>query len=445
MITKGNSSTGRGLAAYLKKEGNDRVEVWEIRGAAINDLDAAVDDWREFSKGTKCEKPIYHAQLNPDRALSREEWDKAIAIFEKEMGLEGHPRAVVMHEKKGREHVHLVYSRFNDLETMRAWSDSWNYLKHEKASREIERELGLEKTQGVHVEREEGPPRPDRTPSHKDIQQGERKGQDAREVKAEVSALYAKANGDGTAFVEGLEDAGYTLARGDRRGYVVLDREGGVYSLSRMAQIKAATLRDVLRDTPLEKLPSVGEVKEQRQEREKTAQADRRTEMAPVRPSRGETAKKENTKQQKKAESSKTQTRAARPPKIYKPRGEEVRVSGVVGGVANSLTKVADGILDFFVGSVPQKKPTPFEAARDREIWRQENKRRENFSKSLDSIQNSLAGGRPPSDDQIRELAQNFTSEDLQNLKDKGSLYVERLLKEREEYRHREWDGGRER
>lgn len=268
MITKGKSTTGRALAAHLLKPENDRVEVLDIRGAAINDLREAIGDWREFSKGTACEKPIYHAQLNPDRDLSREEWDKAIGIFEKEMGLEGYPRAVVLHEKEGREHIHLVYSRFNpDLEAehLRAWSDSWNYPKHERASREIERELGLQKTQGVFLDREGD--RPDRTPSHDAMQQGDRTKLDPRTVKAEVSEIYRSAD-SGRAFVAGLEEAGYTLARGDQRGYVILDQAGGIHSLSRMAGVKVGELRDRLQDYPVQSLPTVEAAREMQQERQ---------------------------------------------------------------------------------------------------------------------------------------------------------------------------------
>ena len=66
------------------------------------DLLQTLEDWRSDSLGTNCTKPLYHAQLNPDRVLSGEEWDKAVDIFEKEMGFENQPRAVVLHEYKGR-------------------------------------------------------------------------------------------------------------------------------------------------------------------------------------------------------------------------------------------------------------------------------------------------------------------------------------------------------
>ena len=259
MIIKGKSTTGRALATHLLKPENERVEVLEIRGAAINDLREAIDDWRDYAKGTSCDKPLYHVQLNPDRDLSREEWDKAISIFEKEMGLEGHPRAVVLHEKKGREHVHIVYSRFDhklEQEHMRAWSDSWNYPKHERASRDIEKELGLEKTQGVFIDREGE--RPERTPSHAALQQAEQTKIDPRHVKADVSALYQGAD-TGRAFVAALESEGYTLAKGDSRAYVVLDEAGGIHSLARVAGVKVAEIKAFLTEYPLQNLPSVAE------------------------------------------------------------------------------------------------------------------------------------------------------------------------------------------
>lgn len=267
MITKGKSTTGRSLAAHLMKPENERVEVLGIRGAALEDLREAIDDWRDYAKGTNCDKPIYHAQLNPDRDLSREEWETAIGIFEKELGLENYPRAVVLHEKEGREHIHLVYSRFDhdpEAEHMRAWSDSWNYPKHERASREIERALGLQKTQGVFIDREG--PRPERTPTHDAMQQGDRLQIDPRDVKAEIAELYRSAD-TGPAFVAALDEAGYTLAQGDKRGYVILDQAGGVHSLSRMAGVKVGELRERLGDYALENLPSVAQAREAQQER----------------------------------------------------------------------------------------------------------------------------------------------------------------------------------
>lgn len=266
MIIKGSAHTGKGLSAYLMQDKNDRAEVLDIRGMR-RDLAKAIADWRSDSQGTNCSKPLYHAQLNPDRELSRDEWETAISIFEKEMGLEQQPRAVVLHEYKGREHVHLVYSRID--EDGKAVSDSWNYLHHEKAAREIEQALGMEKTKGAFTEREG--PRPERTPDRDAIQQGERLNLDPKAIKAEVSELYQSAE-TGRAFVEALEAEGYTLAQGDKRGLVILDQAGGVHSLTRMAGAKAGELRERLGDSALN-LPTVDEVRaaQQEQAKEQTA------------------------------------------------------------------------------------------------------------------------------------------------------------------------------
>ena len=266
MIIKGHSSTGRGLGAYLEQDKNDRAEVLDIRGDIPRDLSETLDDWRSATLGTNCTKPLYHAQINPDRVLSPEEWNKAVEIFEQEMGFENQPRAMVLHEYKGREHMHLVYSRID--EDGKAISDSWNYLHHEKAAREIERELGLEHTQGAFIGREG--PRPDRTPDHAEIQQGERLNLDPKEIKAEISEIYQSAE-NGRAFVEALEAEGYTLAQGDKRGYVILDQAGGVHSLSRMAGVKVGELRETLEDYPLRDLPTVEQAREQQQERQQEA------------------------------------------------------------------------------------------------------------------------------------------------------------------------------
>lgn len=265
MIIKGGSHSGRGLGAYLFQDKNERAELWGIRGVIPGQtINEAIATWQGLAYTTtqKCEKPLYHAQLNPDRVLSTHEWEQALAVFEKEMGFENQPRAVVFHSYKGREHVHLVYSR---IENGRAISDSWNYLHHEKASREIEKELGLEHTQGALYDRK-GTPRPERQPDEKQTEQGKRTEKDPKAIKAEVSELYANTQ-SGEDFIKALDDAGYTLARGDKRGYVILDEGGGIHSLSRVAGTKAADLRNRLKSVDLDSLPSVEQARDMQDDR----------------------------------------------------------------------------------------------------------------------------------------------------------------------------------
>ena len=253
MIVKGHSTTGFGLGNYLQKtEQNERVEIWKTRGDMPRELSETLNDWRSDSLTTNCSKPLYHAQLSPDRVLSLEEWSTALKIFEKEMGLENQPRVLVMHLKKGREHLHAVYSRID--ENGRAIPDSWNFIHHEKAAREIEKTLGLEATQGVFIGRKGD--RPERTPSQAAFQQAERLKLDLKQIKAEVCKLYQYAD-TGHAFGAALESEGYKLAHGDQGGYVIVDKVGGVHSLLGFIGVKADQLRDTLRDYSLQNLPSV--------------------------------------------------------------------------------------------------------------------------------------------------------------------------------------------
>ena len=48
------------------------------------------------------------------------------------------------------------------------------------------------------------------------------------------------------AFADALKEYGYTLARGDRRGFIAVDTEGEVFSLSRWTGLKTKQLKDPL-------------------------------------------------------------------------------------------------------------------------------------------------------------------------------------------------------
>ncbi|WP_413783253.1 relaxase/mobilization nuclease domain-containing protein [Asticcacaulis benevestitus] len=79
------------------------------------------------------------------------------------MGLEDHQRVIVFHRKDGREHCHVVWNRI-DADTLLAAHHSHNCRIHEQVARSLERESGLNRTQGVHVEREGEMPK-DRRPT----------------------------------------------------------------------------------------------------------------------------------------------------------------------------------------------------------------------------------------------------------------------------------------
>ena len=264
MVIKGGSISGAArFAAHLQRTDTNEIrnEVIEMRDVAAPDLRGALREMEAVAAACpNCKKPLYQASINTqaNERMTDEQRMQAVDRLEKELGLTGQPRVVVVHEKKdGREHCHVVWSRI-DLDKMHAISDSHNFRKHEIVARELEREFGHERVQGAHIERD-GQPRPPRTPSHKEIQQGARTGVSPKEATGHLTALWQHAD-NGKAFEKGLSESGWILARGDRRDFVAIDHKGGTHSLSR--RIEGATAKDVrarLADLELSKLPSVAE------------------------------------------------------------------------------------------------------------------------------------------------------------------------------------------
>jgi hypothetical protein len=264
VVIKGKSVAGANrLTSHLERtDTNERMEVKELRGIAAEDLRGALREMEAVASACpNCERPFYHASINTQahEYMTPEQQTQAIDRLEKELGLTGQPRAVVAHVKEGREHFHIVWSRI-DTDTMRTISDSHNYRRHEIVARELEREFGHERVQGAHIERE-GKERPERTPSHKEMQQAARTKIKPDAARDHITALW-RGTENGQDFAAALEKSGWTLARGDRRDFVVIDPKGGTHSLAR--RIEGAKLADVrarMVDVDMSKLPSVAEGK----------------------------------------------------------------------------------------------------------------------------------------------------------------------------------------
>jgi hypothetical protein len=246
MIIKGGSRSGpRQLARHLSRtDTNERVQVLELQ-SPTGDLTEALRDWQTLADGTRGTKGLYHANIDPAAGytMSPEQWRRSVDVLEQELGLTGQPRTIVMHEKNGREHIHVVWQR-TDIDTMTMVPDSFNYVAHERASLALEQEFGHEHVPGKHAkrDREKQPEFPQAEANHAEWQQGERTGIDPRAFKEAVTQLHQQCD-TGQAFKAALEEKGYLLAKGDRRDYVIVDGHGQVYSLAR--QIKGVTAKDL--------------------------------------------------------------------------------------------------------------------------------------------------------------------------------------------------------
>ena len=273
MIIKGASRAAPAqLARHLqRRDTNENVHILELQSPAP-DLHEAFRDWQTLVEGTRGTKGLYHANIDPakDYVMTREQWNRAVDVLEKELGLEGQPRAVVLHEKHGREHIHVVWAR-TDIDEMIVRSDSQNYLAHERASQRLEREFGHEQVPGKHAKRnrEKQPEFPRADASHAEWQQGERTGIDPATRKEQITQL-KESSDNAQAFKAAIEERGYLLAKGDRRDFVLVDETGAIHSLGRQIDgVKAVELREFMKSIDREALPTAKEataIQKQRQE-----------------------------------------------------------------------------------------------------------------------------------------------------------------------------------
>lgn len=260
IISGGSRSNWRFFSKHLMKaEENERVEVADIRGLLAGDVREAFREMDAVASGTRCRNFFYHANINPreGETLTPEQWEHATDTLERNLGLTGHARFSVEHEKEGRVHRHVVWCRINP-DTMTAVSDSFTARAHEQTSRELEQAFGLEPVESVLVKDRETE-RPERRPRNWETYRGHGSGIDPAEVKAEVTALWNAAD-SGQAFAAALTEHGYFLCKGDRRDFCIIDAAGNEHSLARRIDgHKAAAIRARMADVDRDELPSVAE------------------------------------------------------------------------------------------------------------------------------------------------------------------------------------------
>lgn len=272
MIIEGRSrGKGRGsycLASHLLKKENERIRIVETRGTlSHDDLHETLSDWQTIGNAIGCKKALYHANISPDKhqRLTEEQKIAAVDRLEKVLGFSGQPRVVIEHEKKGREHLHVVWLRI-DTDRMRVLSDSFNYYKHEKVATQLEQEFGLSSTQRA-LTREEGQERPLAAPTKDELQQAQRSGITPQEARRQITQIWRRTR-TGKELQAALDDAGWVLARGDRRDFVVVDRAGNTHSLARrVAGSRVADIRARFSDFDTSTLPSVLEAREIQKDR----------------------------------------------------------------------------------------------------------------------------------------------------------------------------------
>lgn len=253
MILKGSQrGSGQNLAAHLlRTDDNEHVLVHELRGFTADDLHGAFKEAEAVSFGTKCRQYLFSLSLNPPEGenVSVAVFEDAIERIEERLGLQGQPRAVVFHEKEGRRHAHCVWSRI-DADTMTARHLSFFKQKLMGVSRDLYLEHGWKMPRGLENPAERNPT----NFSLAEWQQAKRQSMDPRWLKQTIQDCWNRAD-NLLSFHQSLQDRGFFLARGDKRGFVILDHQGEIWSLPRLLDVKTKEVRTRLGDG--ESLPGV--------------------------------------------------------------------------------------------------------------------------------------------------------------------------------------------
>lgn len=277
MILQGNiRANGANLARHLMNDrqpdpeaiyqptqiGNERVEVAQLRGFAGRDLAEAFGEAEAIAAGTRCTKPLYSLSINPSQPMTRDQYDHAVDRIEQKLGLTDQPRAVVFHVKNGREHCHVVWSRI-DHEKMQARHMEFDHQKLREVARELVREFGHPMPKYLGEDRgtdrfKEG----FQQATLASLSQDARSGISPEERRAAITEAYQQSDSAG-AFRAALGERGYTLAQGDKRGLVVVDRAGEVHSLTR--QIEGVKAKEIEGKLALKSLPDLLTVSQAKQ------------------------------------------------------------------------------------------------------------------------------------------------------------------------------------
>ena len=259
MILKGSQrSHGRKLAQHLLNDvDNDFVEVHQVSGFLSDDMMGALMEIENIAKGTRCKQPYFSVSLNPpdDASVTLEMFEDAADRIAEAQGLEDQPRVMVFHEKEGRRHAHIVWSRI-DAETMTAKNLPHFKNKLQNLSRDLFFEHQWKMPPGLRDRSHKSPT----NVTLAEWQAAKRRGKNAIDQKKLIQQCWA-ASDSRAGFEAALKDHGYLLAKGDRRNsHVIVCHDGEIFAVSRATGLKAKAVRERLGET--DQIRSVDEAKQ---------------------------------------------------------------------------------------------------------------------------------------------------------------------------------------
>ena len=249
-----------------------------------DELKAQAGTSRAGRKATAGSVYSFSLAWHPDKEQAPDQEGMLASAFEtlERLGLKEHEAVIVAHQDTDHPHVHVITNLVHP-ETGRTAVPSYDRLTLSTWAEQHERRhnggevICQQRAENNERRREE---------AKKDRQLALIKHREAKAERArQIQELY-RASDSGKAFQAALEEAGYTLAQGDRRGFVLVDQDGAVCSLSR--QLKRQRAKDIkacLSDLDHKTLPEAKTLADERQyfDRDRyNMEQQRRTEEAAI-------------------------------------------------------------------------------------------------------------------------------------------------------------------
>ncbi|PHR93694.1 MAG: hypothetical protein COA69_03410 [Robiginitomaculum sp.] len=282
MILSGSSRSGAlDLALHLSNSvDNERVVISELRQSASGSIYGAFREWEVIADNTNCKKSFYSLSISPDpsqRDWTDKEWQYALDHIENKLGLFGQPRAVVFHEKIGesdgelRKHCHVVWSRINGR-TLKAIHMGNDYYHLRTCTKELAKVFDLQ------IYYKTGKDKIEARKQSYDLgkSQGKNRDLDSAEARKNLITKLWHEHSDAKVLTATMSEQGYIIAQGNRRAFVVVDRDSQIHSLAR--QIDGVKTKQVKQRLGLpESYPSIEEAKDQQRIIKATAKKQPKT------------------------------------------------------------------------------------------------------------------------------------------------------------------------
>lgn len=294
---RGYSFKGAGLYYLHDKEASthERVSWTQVRNMPVSDPEAAMN-WMAYTSinankikqeagikltGRKRERgTVYTFSLswspeeNPDRERMIKAADETLEV----LGLQDHQTVLVAHNDTDHSHVHIITNLVNPNDG-RVHDPDWG-SKFKLSDWALEYEQQDDSKLYCHQRLE--------NKQERDLGKVTRYQEPRHHLKEKVQDLYNSSD-SGRAFSAALQEQGFSLAKGNRRRFVLVDDKGKVYSLSR--QLNKDQRKDHLqklsdlknKDLPLAK--TLVEERQQQSRLDKTndnKESNKKTEKPPL-------------------------------------------------------------------------------------------------------------------------------------------------------------------